>query len=99
MYMMMTNDIINSKVEAIRKLEKEAELLKQQVDALKSELKDELDSRKVDSLNTGLYNLVYNCYEKKLVDSAKLKADNLYDEYTKTSTAVTFRINDVKVFA
>ena len=96
---MMTNDIINSKVEVIRKLEKEAELLKQQVDALKLELKDELDTRKVDSLSTGLYNLVYNYYEKKSVDSAKLKADNLYDNYVKTSTVVTFRINDVKVFA
>lgn len=92
----MNTDDINARIEAIFALEKEAELLRQQADALRAELKKELDNRKVDSLNTGMYNLVYKCYEKRSVDVARLKEWNLYDDFSKTSTVIQFRINRIK---
>lgn len=95
----MNTDDINARIEAIFALEKEAELLRQQADALRAELKKELDNRKVDSLNTGMYNLVYKCYEKRSVDVARLKEWNLYDDFSKTSTVIQFRINRIRTFS
>ena len=95
----MTNQEMNAKVEEIRRLEAQAEQVKQQVDALKDQLKAELDSRKVDNINTGLFNIIYKAYSQKRVDNDKLKAAGLYNEYLKESTYLKFQINDVKVFA
>ena len=75
---MMTNQEINAKIAQIRKLEAEAELVKKQVDILRDELKAELDSRKVDSVSTGLHNVFYKCYSQKRVDNDKLKAEGLW---------------------
>lgn len=93
----MNNIEINAKVAEIRKLEAEAELLKQQVDALRDELKAELDVRKVDNVNTGLFNITYRAVSQKRADSAKLKAAGIFDIYSKETTSLRFQITDVKI--
>lgn len=90
----MTNDMINKKIAELKKIEEQAAALKAEADALKDELKAELDFRKVDSVNTGLHKVFYNCYEKTGVDTQKLKDAGLYDEYSKKSTIIQFRITD-----
>lgn len=91
----MTNEIINQKIKALKDLEAEAATLKASIDAIKDELKAELDSRQVDSVDTGIHRVFYNMYEKKGVDTKKLKAAGLYDEYSSVSTVIQFRITDV----
>lgn len=94
---MLTNDIIDEKIRALRAIQEEASRLKDEAEALRNELKAELDSRKADSITTGAYNVFWHCYERGGVDTKKLKADGLYGKYSKTSTVAEFRITDVKV--
>lgn len=93
----MTNEIINQKIAQLRALEEAAATLNKQIEAIKNELKSELDSRQVDSINTEMHNVFYHCYEKAGVDTAKLKAAGLYDDYAKKSTIIQFKITDRKV--
>lgn len=93
----MTNQEINAKVAEIRRLEAEAEQVKQKVDAIKDELKAELDARKVEDVNTGLFHIIYKVYPQKRVDNGLLKAAGLYDKFLKESTVLKFMINDVKI--
>lgn len=91
----MTNEMINKKIAELRKIEAKAAELKAVADDLRDQLKAELDSRQVDSINTGLHHVIYNCYEKSGVDTQKLKDAGLYDQYSKKSVVVQFRINDI----
>lgn len=93
----MTKAEMNAKIAEIRRLEKEATLIKDQLESLRDELKAELDFRKVDSVDTGLHRVFYNCYEKSGVDSEKLRAAGLYDTYSKKSIVTQFKITDIKV--
>lgn len=93
----MTNEEINAKVAEIRKLEAEAEKVKKQVDKLKEELKAECDSRNVEKIETGLHNIFYKCSSQKRIDSDKLKAAGLYDQFLKEIVSLKFQITDVKI--
>ena len=92
----MTNDMINQKIAQLRALEEASKSLEKQIEAIKNELKAELDSRQEDSINTVEHNIFYHCYEKSGIDTAKLKAAGLYDEYSKKSTIIQFKITDCK---
>ena len=93
----MDNNMIDSKIAALKTLEEQMATLKKEVDSIKDELKAELDSRKEDSINTGLHKIFYSCYNKTVVDTDKLKAAKLFDNYSKVSTCTQFKITDVKV--
>lgn len=93
---MMTNEMMNAKIDELRALEAQIAEINKQVEAIKTQLKGELDSRQVDSVNTEKHNIFYSCYEKAGVDTAKLKAAGLYDEYSKKSTIIQFKITDCK---
>lgn len=92
----MTNAELNKKVEQMQNLEAAVKLIQSQIDNIKEELKAELDSRKVDSVNTDLYNIFYNMYEKTTVDTTKLKDSGLYEEYSKKSVVLQFKVTDKK---
>lgn len=91
----MTNEQINGKITEIELLEAKIKELKAIVDANKSELKAEIDSRKVDMIDTGSHRIFYEAYDKKSVDTKKLKDAGLYDEYSKTTTSIMFKITAV----
>lgn len=93
----MTNEIINQKIAQMRVLEEAAASINKQIESIKNELKAELDSRNVDSIETANHNVFYTCYEKAGVDTAKLKAAGIYNDYTKKSTIIQFKITDKKV--
>lgn len=88
----MTNAIIDSKVTEIEILEAQIKNLKATVDSLKGDLKRELDELQVDMLDTGLNKIWYQVYAKKSVDTAAIKADGLYEKYSKESTVIQFKI-------
>ena len=92
----MTNIEIDDIVAVIRELEAKSEDIGKQINELKDELKKELDTRKEDSMETDLHKVFYSCYEKKSVDTDKLKAAGLYDTYCKESTVVSFKITNIK---
>ena len=92
---MMNNNQINAKITQIELLEAQIKELKALADASKAELKAELDERKVDMVDTGIYHIFYEAYAKKTVDTKALKADGLYDKYSKESTNLMFKITAV----
>jgi predicted phage-related endonuclease len=93
---MMTNEQMNAKITQIELLEAQIKELKAIVDSTKGDLKAELDERKVDMIDTGFYHIFYELYDKKSVDTKKLKADGLYDQYAKTTTSTMFKITVVQ---
>ena len=92
---MMDTSKINAKVTEIELLEAQIKELKALADSAKAELKAELDERKVDSIDTGIHRIFYECYEKKVVDTKALKADGLYDKYSKSQVNMMFKITSV----
>lgn len=91
----MTNEQINAKIIQIELLEAQIKELKAIVDSTKADLKAELDDRKVDMVDTGIYRIFYEAYDKKAVDTKKLKESGLYDQYSKTTTSIMFKITAV----
>lgn len=92
---MMNNNQINAKVTEIELLEAQIKELKALADSAKAELKAELDDRKVDCIDTGIHKVFYECYEKKVVDTKALKADGLYEQYSKAQINTMFKITSV----
>ena len=92
---MMNNNQINAKITQIELLEAQIKELKALADAAKADLKNELDERKIDMVDTGIYRVFYEAYEKKTVDTKALKADGLYEKYSKASTNLMFKITAV----
>lgn len=92
---MMTNSQINAKVTQIELLEAQIKELKAIADAAKSELKAELDAQNVDYIDTGIHKVFYEAYEKRVVDTKSLKADGLYEKYSKAQTNLMFKITSV----
>lgn len=93
---MLNNNQINAKITQIQILEAQIKELKAIVDNTKSELKADLDERKVDMIDTGIYRVFYEAYEKSGVDTKALKADGLYEKYSKKSTNLMFKITAVQ---
>lgn len=91
----MTNTQIDAKVTEIELLEAQIKELKALVDSAKSELKSELDDRKVDMIDTGIHHIFYEVISKKIVDTKSLKADGMYDKYSKESLSTMFKITSV----
>lgn len=92
---MMNNTEINARVTEIELLEAQIKELKALADARKAELKAELDDRKVDVIDTGIHHIFYEAYTKNVVDTKALKADGMYDKYSKQQTNIMFRITSI----
>lgn len=92
---MLNDGQINAKITQIQMLEAQAKELKAVADSIKDELKNELDERKVDMIDSGMYHVFYEAYEKKSVDTKALKSDGLYEKYSKTSMNLMFKITPV----
>lgn len=93
---MLTNRQINSKVEMINKLQAQIDAQAAQVEELKSQLKAELTERGVNSIATNKHMLAYSSYNRRNVDSNKLKEAGLYDKFSKVSVITSFKITDIK---
>lgn len=89
---MMTNEQIRNEIEIISQMEAKIKELKKVVEASKNTLKAELDERKEDMVDIGTHHIFYEPVAKKVVDTKRLKADGLYDEYSKDSISTMFRI-------
>ena len=70
---------------AIKEMEAQAETLKQV-------MIKEMDARQADELTAGEYTIRYTLYESSRIDTAKLKAAGLYDDYSKRTTSTRFQV-------
>ena len=91
----MNNLQIDAKVTEIELLEAQIKELKALADSAKADLKAELDERKVDVVDTGIHRVFYEAYTKRVVDTKALKADGMYDKYSKEQTNVMFKITSI----
>ena len=92
----MNNNIIDYKVSEIKRLEAEIKEKQAIIDSIKTDLKAELDERKVDCIDTGLNRVFYEAVERKIVDNAALKAAGLYEKFLKSSLSTMFKITKSK---
>lgn len=72
---MMTNTKIDAKVFEIEMIEAQIKELKALAEARKAELKEELDERCVDMIDTGINRVWYKAIEKTTLDTKKAKAE------------------------
>ena len=91
----MTNAQKKEKITEIELLEAQIKELKAIADLAKAEIKAELDAQNVDCIDTGIHRVFYEAYEKKVVDTKALKADGLYEKYSKAQTNLMFKITSV----
>ena len=88
----MDNYDIDFSVNRIMILRNQIEELQSQIDVLKEELQDEIQSRGERKIDTGCYTVMYYVYKQRRVDTEKLKADNLYDTYVKWIESNYFKV-------
>lgn len=93
---MMTNTQIDEKINRINELQEEAAQIAAEIESLKDELKKECDARKEEVIDTDVHRVIYKVYSRTQVDTKKLKAAGLYDQYSLTSTYLKLTLNDKK---
>lgn len=88
----MTNEMIHEKAMQYKMLQAQKKDLEAMLESLKQDMITEMDNRKVEKLDVDGFSLRYNVYSKQSVDSNKLKADGLYEKYSKETTYTRFEI-------
>lgn len=73
----MTNRMINNRVSKLFELEAAKRELETKIDAIKQELKDNLEALGVDDIDTGKFIVRYTPVVSTRLDTARFKADNL----------------------
>ena len=88
---MSINDMEN-RAREYREILAEIKALQEQADAIKADLIAEMDARQQDAVSAGAYTIRYTVYESSRVNTARLKADGLYDQYSSKQTALRFTV-------
>ena len=88
---MSINDMEN-KARDYREILAEIKALQEQADAIKAELIAEMDARQAEADAAGAFTIRYAAYESSRVNTAQLKADGLYEQYSSKQTALRFSV-------
>ncbi len=90
----MTTISINEKVRKLKELTRWAEEIEAEQEAIKDELKKEMELRQVDEISTNEYKVRYKQVTSTRFDSTafKNKYADLYEQFTKTTTSKRFSI-------
>ena len=88
---MSINDMEN-RARAYREILAEIKSLQEQADAIKADLIAEMDARQKEAVAAGAFTIRYTAYESSRVNTARLKADGLYDLYSCKQTALRFSV-------
>ena len=88
----MTDRMIDNRVKKLQALEAQMAELKTQADALKDELKDELESRDLEEIRTGNFIVRWKTVVSNRLDSNRLKKElpDIYRNYLKESSSHRF---------
>ena len=84
---MKSEKTLVKKIDELKELQKKIDQLTYQLEDIKTEIKSEMDERKVDELVVGPYKISYKEIVSNKFDSKKLKEENekLYEAYVKVS--------------
>ena len=90
----MTTISINEKVRKLKELTRWAEEIAAEQEAIKDELKREMELRQVDEISTNEYKVRYKQVTSTRFDSTAFKSKyaDLYEQFTKTTTSKRFSI-------
>ncbi len=90
----MTEKMIENRINKLEKLESEIAALQQQADAIKTELKDDLQEKGLDEMETKNFVIRWKEIVSSRLDSKALKAalPEIYNQYCKSSTTRRFTI-------
>jgi predicted phage-related endonuclease len=85
---------ITTTARTYRELQAEIKRLEEEADALKQSMIREMDTRNLEKLAAGEYEVRYSLYESSRLDSAKLKAEHsdIYAAYSKLTTSTRFQV-------
>lgn len=90
----MSTKEIAGKVQKLRKLQAQADGIKEQIEALEAEIKAEMAERGTDELKAGVFTVCWKAVTSKRFDTASFKKDQplLYELYRKASTTRRFTV-------
>lgn len=90
----MTIDDINSLIKYIRNMESDIRNIQKNIDIAKEKLKNELENRGEESIDTGIFRVTYKSILTSRFDSSTFKKDNidLYNKYLKESLSMRLNI-------
>lgn len=86
----MTNRMVNTRVQKLFELEAKKRELESKIEALKSELQEDLKVKEVDSIDTGKFIVRWTPVSSVRIDSNRLKKENL-DLFNQYSVASSYR--------
>ena len=90
----MTNRMMDNRIKKLRAIEAQQKALEAQAEAIRSELKAELDANGEDEHNTGIFIIRWKEIISNRLDGKALKAamPELYSQYCKPSTSRRFTV-------
>ena len=88
----MSINELSTSARTYRELQAEIKALQEQADAVKQTIIAEMDARKAESVQAGEYTIRYAAYQTTRIDTARIKADGLYERYSASSTALRFTV-------
>lgn len=91
----MTERMIENRVQKLRALEAEAEAIQEKADAIRAELKADLEEKGVDELQTASFTLRWKEVVSNRLDGKALKAamPDIYGQFCKASATRRFTIS------
>ena len=88
----MTDKTLSQHVQKIGSLKAEIDALNELYEYEKGLIIDALNERKIDNFKARNYSVDYITLTRKQVDTAKLKASNLYEQYIKECISTRFTV-------
>lgn len=90
----MTNQEIIAKVTELKELQRMAEELETEMEALKDQIKADMNEKKVEVMTAGAFKITWKTVASNRFDSKSFKADHadLYKEYTKATESKRFTV-------
>ena len=85
---------ITTKAREYREIQAMIKKLEAEADALKQQMIKEMDARNLEKLEAGEYTIRWSLYESSRLDSTKLKTEqpDVYAAYTKSTTETRFQV-------
>lgn len=92
--MCMTNRQIDNRCKKLADLEAQIKALTAAADAIKAEIKADMDADALEEIDTGKYKVRYKLVESMRLDSKALKKDlpDVYSLYSRVSTCKRFTV-------
>lgn len=92
--MCMTNRMIDNRCKKLAELDAQIKALQAQADAIKEEIKKDMDADNLEEIDTGKFKVRYKLVESVRLDNKALKADlpDVYSLYSKVSTCKRFTV-------